>query len=74
MASDCYQVFKDTYNQGIADGLSGTVATAAAQSAMDACLAQQNSKPSTVAVPFTTVRSGRKDDSGPSTPPSRTGR
>lgn len=65
MPSDCYEVFKKTYNQAVADGLATAVATAAAQSAMDACLNLQNSRPTTVAQPNVTVKSGRIPDQGP---------
>lgn len=68
MPSDCYEVFKQTYEQAIADGLATSVATAAAQTAMAACLAQQNSRPSTVATPLQPVRSGRVNDPGPRFP------
>lgn len=68
MPSDCYQVYKDTYNQAKTDGLSDAAAVGAAQTAMAACLSQQNARPNTVAVPFTTVKSGRTTDSGPTLP------
>lgn len=68
MASDCYAVFKSVYNQAIADGLAAAVATAAAQTAMTSCLAQQNSKPSTVAQAVTTIPGGRRTDTGPTRP------
>lgn len=71
MGSDCYQKFRSVYSQAIADGLTTAAAIAAAQSAMDACLAQQNSKPSTVAQPIVTVKSGRRVDEGPTRPPSK---
>lgn len=65
MATDCYQKFLTVYRQAIADGLATAVATAAAQEAMAACLAAQNTRPSTVAQPITPVSGGRIPDPGP---------
>lgn len=67
--ADCYAVFKTTYSQAIADGLSAAVATAAAQSAMAACLSSQGAKPTTNALATTTVDTDRYVDSGPTMPP-----
>lgn len=62
MARDCYtQVFKPTYLQAVADGLGSTVATAAAQSAMDDCLKQQSNKVPTVQPMLTTVADNNPD-------------
>lgn len=65
MATDCYAKFKSAYSQARADGFSEAVAIAAAQSAMDACLSQQNSRPSTIADPTIVIDSGRTVDKGP---------
>ena len=67
MATDCYDVFQKTYRQADTDGLSTAVAAEAAAAAMSACLTQQNTRPSTVATPLTTVKSGRVMDDGPTT-------
>lgn len=71
MPTDCVTVFKQTYDRSIASGLPSNAATAAAQSAMDACLAQQNSRQATVAQPLTVVESGRTPDKGPVQDPRR---
>lgn len=69
MATDCYQKFKSVFAQAKADGLTDTIATAAAQSAMDACLAQQNSRSATVAQPQIAITAGRSIDTGPTVAP-----
>lgn len=66
MAQDCYQLFKSVYNQAVADGLPTAVATAAAQSAMDSCLAQQALQVP-AAQPIVTVPGDISRDPGPST-------
>lgn len=70
MAIDCYQRFKDTYNQGINDGLASVVALAAAQAAMSDCLTSQSVVQQTAA-PTTIVSSARIIDSGPVRPKTR---
>lgn len=67
MALDCYVVFKNTYNQAVADGLTVAVATAAAQAAMGDCLASQSTQQAP-AVPMTTVAGTRLTDTGPVRP------
>lgn len=66
MATDCYQLYKTTYNQAIADGLSTAAAIGAAQSAMTECLRSQNNRPTTT-VQQISVDSVRRDP-GPSVP------
>lgn len=68
MPTDCYDLFLKTYRQAVIDGLATAVATAAAQSAMDACQQKQNTRQVTVAQPSTTVKSGRVADGGPAIP------
>jgi hypothetical protein len=57
-------VFKPTYLQAVADGFSSDVATAAAQSAMDDCLAQRAVVTPTVQA-MVNVPQDRLTDSGP---------
>lgn len=64
MARDCYQVFKDTYNQAIADGLPVAVATAAAQAAQTDCLTQQ-ARQVPAAQPIIVTPGSRPQDPGP---------
>lgn len=69
MATDCYTLFKTTYNQAIIDGMSSGAAISAANAAMAACLATQNARTSTIATPFVNTTPGRILDAGPTTPP-----
>lgn len=71
MPSDPLAVFKTTYAQAVANGLTTGAAQLAAQTAMQSALAQQNSRSATVAVPVQNVRSGRVVDTGPTAPPKR---
>ena len=68
MPTNCYTLYKTTYNQAIADGLPSGAAANAAQTAMASCLAQQTTKPSTVAAPISVISGGRILDSGPTKP------
>lgn len=65
MATNCYQKFKDTYRQALADGLATAVAQAAAQSVMDDCLRSLSTQ-TTPAQPIVSVEGGRFADPGPS--------
>lgn len=67
MALNCYTVFKDTYNQAIADGFSTAVATAAAQAAMSDCLSSQSTQQIQTAIPQINVTGTRLVDAGPVT-------
>lgn len=71
MATDPLALFKITYNQAVANGLTTGAAQLAAQTAMQSALAQQNSRVSTVATPMQAVQSGRVTDDGPTMPPKR---
>lgn len=64
MAQNCYDIFKSTYNQAVADGFATAVATAAAQSAMDDCLGKQATQVQAVA-PIVTVPGSVPPDPGP---------
>lgn len=66
MARNCYSIFKSTYAQGIADGLSTTAATAAAQISMQDCLDQQ-SRQVPAAQPIVIIPGGRPTDERPAT-------
>lgn len=65
MATTCSDVFRTTYDGFIAAGRSTAQATAAAQSAMTACL-QQTVAP--IAAPQVMIPGGRLSDSGPTHP------
>ena len=67
MAQDCYKLFKTTFAQAKADGYTDSVATTAAQTAMDNCLKAQNARPTTVAT-TTTVTENSRTDGGPIVP------
>jgi len=41
MAQDCYKLYKTTYKQALADGITDVAATEAAGRAMDNCLKNQ---------------------------------
>lgn len=71
MPSDPLLVFRTTYAQAVANGLPTGAAQLAAQSAMDSALAQQNSRSAVVATPVQAVRSGRVEDTGPTSPVKR---
>lgn len=63
MAQDCYSLFKQVYNQAVADGLSTTVAASAAAAAQADCLSQQSRA---AGVDFVTAVPGtRLTDPGP---------
>ena len=65
MAQDCYQVFKTTYNQAIADGFTSSVALQTAGAAQAACLSAQNS-PAVGQPGFVTAIPGQRlTDPGP---------
>lgn len=71
MPSNPLTVFQTTYAQLVANGMSTGAAQLGAQTAMQAALAAQNSKPPTVATSYQGVRSGRIVDPGPTAPPKR---
>lgn len=71
MPSDPLTVFQTTYTQAVANGLPTGAAQLAAQAAMDAVLAQQNARQTTVATSVQAVRSGRTIDNGPTAMPKR---
>lgn len=71
MPSNPLTVFATTYAQLVANGLPTGAAQLGAQAAMNSALAQQNSKPPTVAVSYQPVRSGRVTDQGPTVPVKR---
>lgn len=71
MPSNPLTVFKTTYDQAVANGLTTGAAQLAAQTAMQAVLDQQNSRAPTVAAPVQPVRSGRVNDAGPVMPAKR---
>lgn len=71
MASDPLTIFKTTYDQGVANGLTTGAAQLAAQTAMQAAYNQQNSRSATVATPVQSIQSGRVTDPGPTMAPKR---
>jgi hypothetical protein len=68
MATDCYKLFKNTYKQAIADGLSTSASEQAAKAAMEGCLSAQNTRPHTTVQPIGVIQ-GTTRDPGPKRPP-----
>lgn len=68
MAADPLQTFQITYAKLVSAGMTTGAAQLGAQTAMQAVLAQQNSKPPTVAISYQPVKSGRVPDPGPTSP------
>lgn len=62
---DCVVIFQRIYDRMTTEGRTATEAAAAAQSAMDACLAAQNTP---VAAPQVSVPGVRIKDPGPKRP------
>lgn len=69
MPSNPLTVFQTTYVQLVSNGMTTGAAQLGAQTAMQATLAQQNSRSSVVAQPVQAVQSGRVPDMGPTSPP-----
>lgn len=65
MATDPYFAFKNTYNQGIADGLPQAAALAAAQAAMQSAFDAQNSATRGVGDKVIGIPGTRLNDYGP---------